>query len=558
MDRSQQKLLVRYPNALEEFPVSEPKNLPVPNGNKAFNYLLDNFIKAETNLERLPFFAPWTKSRSKRLKHTLNRKVNRDGVEIEISWTVSANPEYGYPNAFDMDVYRAIQQIIHDYYPKGVPEDGRIAFSFRQVLQRMHQKSSGRLTKDIRQSLERMVATTVKSKGAFYYKETKRFVDDIFHIFDRVTFIGETMSSGEIADTNYLVLSGWYRDSIRTWYVMPLDTDFHFKLSTSNAKTLYGLLSFYFYCRPQGQEWIRRRYSDLCQETIITQKPYFSTGFSNMRRAFEELIENRFLAKVETEPLEGRKDDGWIYFWPGERVLYPERFRFIEPQPLLWDEEQPPLKTSKRKVIGPVVDFDEAASLITRFYAELSDQKKSSRAISKKERDLVTLWLKEHGSDYFSSFIDYAIQQKKTRWPEMASLTGALNAYGDEFIKIHQEQLERQSQQQEAENEWALIEALRPHYRDYFNERLKTIQIEFPEKYEAYLTALKSNSQYSQMRQAIANGSGRWEGAIDTIEENIAKRFFSAYANAEPAWQILDFVEWRERHENEFIPQQPL
>lgn len=534
--------------------MSEQKN-QLAIENKSLSYLLDNFIKAETNLERLPFFAPWTKSRSQRIKHTLNRKVKRDGVDIEISWTVSANPEYGYPNSFDLDVYRAIQQIIHDYYPKGVPENGIISFSFRQVLQRMQQNPSGRLTKDIRQSMERLVATTVKSKGAFYYKETRRYVDDVFHIFDRVTFIGETMSNGEIADTNYLTLSSWYRDSIRTWYVMPLDTAFHFKLRSSNAKTLYGLLSFYFYCRPTGQEWARRRYSDLCQETIITQKPYFSTGFNNLQRAFEELIEMKFLAKVEAEPIDGRKDDGWIYFWPGDRVLHPERFRFLENQPMLWEDEQIPLKPIKRKVIGPVADSDEAASLITRFYAELGGVNKTSRSISKKERDMVKHWIEEHGSDRFSSFIKYAIEQKKTRWPEMATLTGALNTYGDEFLSIYQQQLEDQKQQEDAQKEWAMAEKLRPLYREYFASRLESIQKEFPEKYDEYAKALKNHMHYNQLKKAVENGSDQWEHSIETIEENIAQTFLGKETGNEPDCQVLDFLDWREQYQNKTLNQ---
>jgi hypothetical protein len=547
MNHHTQRLLARYPNALEGAAMNTPV-VKKDENNRVAGWI-DRFIKAETNLERLPFFAPWTKSRSTKLKHTLVRKVKRDDMNMEISWTVSANPEYGYPNAFDLDVYRAVQQVIHDYYKNTVPDDGVISFSFRQIEQRMCQGHSGRLKKDIRNSLERLVATTIKSKGMFFYKESKQYVDDTFHIFDRVTFIGQTMPGGGTAETNYLELSRWYRDSLKAWYVMPLDNAFHFSLRSSNAKALYGILSFYFYARPNGQEWIRRKYSELCEETIITKHPYFSTGYRQLQRALNELIDKQFLAKVSTKPLtENTKGDAWIYFWPGERVLYPERFRISEDQQMLWDDAETP-ETQPAQLPPPT--NNDVASLIREFYAALSGRSTSNRKISKNEKETVQAWVDANGTNCFREFITYAVEQKKSRWPELASLTGALNAYGDEFIRAYEVQIEDKEREDKAEQEAREEAALQPLYRQYFLDRLEWIQENHPQLYTKYEHALNRSEQYQRLKKSVSNGGTHWEQPLYTIEENIAAfDIFSPEKAPAPEFIILDFYTWREQREN--------
>ena len=67
MNHTEKRLILRYPNALEEALVNDSLiDTKKAKEQRALTSFLEYFIKAETNLERLPFFAPWTKSRSKR------------------------------------------------------------------------------------------------------------------------------------------------------------------------------------------------------------------------------------------------------------------------------------------------------------------------------------------------------------------------------------------------------------------------------------------------------------------------------------------------------------
>ena len=349
------------------------------------------------------------------------------------------------------------------------------------------------------------------------------------------------------------MLSSWYRDSIKAWYVMPLDNDVHFGLRSSTAKALYGLLSYYFHCRPPQQAWVRRRYSDLCRETIITRQQYFSKGFAYLKRALNELIEKQFLAKVEAKAgSKKEKDDGWLYFWPGERVLRPELFRMDRAQLLLWEDPtegevlEPPTPASE-----PAIDQEEITALITRFYAELSGCSKSARKVSKAERQLVTEWVGQQGAECFIEFIGYALQQKKSRWPELASVTGALNAYGDEFLRRERGRREYEAEQAEGQEEAHIFETLQPDYRRYFSERLEVIKKRSPQEHAAFVRALKDNTQYAQMGKAVEEGRTEWQSSLEAIEHNIAQNFFGPRTEIDPGSQVLDFWDWYEKSSDE-------
>ncbi len=71
-------------------------------------------IRSEVNLLVLPFFALWDKDIKRRAETTYNTIVTRDQERLEIAWTVSSNPRYGYPGPFDKEVHKAVEQIISE------------------------------------------------------------------------------------------------------------------------------------------------------------------------------------------------------------------------------------------------------------------------------------------------------------------------------------------------------------------------------------------------------------------------------------------------------------
>jgi len=174
--------------------------------------------------------------------------------------------------------------------------------------------------KKIKEALERIVATTVKSVGTFYAKARKKWIDDVFHLYDRVIFKGEQLPDGTTAETNYLFLSSWYLESINSRYVRPLDYDYYKKLESNISQRLYELLGVKFYgIILQGLSYLCYKYSTLCQLLPLTHQKYFSKARQILQPAHQELKRTGFLAKVEWE-VDPEEDDWFIYYYPGPRA----------------------------------------------------------------------------------------------------------------------------------------------------------------------------------------------------------------------------------------------
>ena len=286
--------------------------LPDPETTQEYKEL--GFIKSEVNFTRLPFFVLSRRSRLKKQGEIEYKdSIERNGEKLNILWRVTANIRYGYPGPFDKKVHKAIEFLINK---KGFPVENPINFSFYELCKLMNINNSGRTKKMIKDALIRTKLAGVESRGAFYYKGEKRWIDDIFNLYDRVLFVGERLSNGEVADRNYVFLSDWYLKSLNSFYVKPLDFDYYCKLKSALSGRLYELLSIQFYSlrgKPFSVE-----YHKLCQLLPITEQKYLSKAKENLSLAHQELNESMFLTQVRWR--ETGKNKWIITYYPGERV----------------------------------------------------------------------------------------------------------------------------------------------------------------------------------------------------------------------------------------------
>ncbi len=293
----------------------ETKDLVVP-----------QFVRSEVNLLVFPFFALNHREVTTRRDTEFQAVVNRDGKQVEITWIVSANARYGYPGPYDKQLFRAIEQVLSGMYP---PIQNPIAFSTYQLCRLVGKGNGGRQYRGIKEILRRIVATTIQSHGAYYHKGRRRWVDDTFHLYDRVVFKGEEFPDGRVAETNYLYLSDWYLESLNNRYVKPIDYDYYQSLRSTIAERLYELLGVKFYHLYHSDvASLRYRYSTVCRLLPIAQQRYRSKAREKLDPAHNELIKTGFLADVEWEDAEGQ--DWRIRYTPGER-LYREIEAFRTP-----------------------------------------------------------------------------------------------------------------------------------------------------------------------------------------------------------------------------------
>jgi hypothetical protein len=296
---------------------SPTKQVALLEADEDTDLLPQGIIRSEVNFLTLPFFALSRTDAQKRTKTEYHATINRGNERRDVYWKVSANPEYGYPRPFDRQVHKAIEYIISEIKP---PIQNPIALgSLYRIAKLMNVTTSGKTYKDIKEALVRIRMTGIHSKGTYYHKEKKRWIEQAFSLYDRAVFVGEELPNGEIADTNYLFLGSWYLDNINNRYVKPLDYTYYRSLRSPISTRLYELLGVKFYGMG-NHPYIRYRYSTLCQLLPTTQYQRPSKAKEIFKLAHDELISSKFLAKVEWQEIPNEKYDWYVCYWAGTRA----------------------------------------------------------------------------------------------------------------------------------------------------------------------------------------------------------------------------------------------
>lgn len=274
-------------------------------------------LRSEVNLLIFPFFALNNREISKRIESRFHTEIIRDGQKVEIAWYVSANTKFGYPGPLAKRIHKAIEEKLHEM---DLPIKNPIQFSTYELCKRIGESVGGRQYKRIKRALKSIKGASIESKGTFYLKGKKRYLEKVFSLYDQIVFQGEELEDGKIAETNYLYLNEFYLDSINARYVKPLDFAYYQGLTSNVARRLYELLGVkFYYIVENGHPWIRYRYSTLCQLLPLERQNYFSKAKQIMNPAHEELKDTNFLKDFFWDKIENERD--WlVYYFPGSRA----------------------------------------------------------------------------------------------------------------------------------------------------------------------------------------------------------------------------------------------
>lgn len=277
----------------------------------------EKVLPSEVNFLVLPFFSLSKEKATEKEGLEYKRTVKRDGRREEVVWKVSPSEEYGYPGIYDKKVFKGVEELLNN---RGFPIDNPVTFSIYQLLGLMGvKKVGGRDYKRVKESMERLVATTIKSEGSFYHKGKKKYLDEVFHLFSRVIFTGEKLPNGEEAEENYLYLNSWLLDNLNKYYVRPLDYDYYKSLDGELSKRLYELLGVKFYgLLNGGRPYLRYKYNNLCKLLPLRRQNYLSKAKQIFEPAHEELQEKNFLRKVDWK--KKATDETYITYYPGAKA----------------------------------------------------------------------------------------------------------------------------------------------------------------------------------------------------------------------------------------------
>lgn len=346
----------------------------------------EKFLESEVNLLILPFFVLSRQEIGNRTSVQYSNSLSRDGKKLEVSWKVTSNAEFGHPGPFDKKVHRAIEDIIME---KDLPISNPIAFSIYQLCKRMGMSTGGSQYRKIKEALKRIKFTGIQSKKAFFSKAQQEWIDDIFNLYDRIVFKGKKMPDGSIAEKNYLFLNSWYLDNLNALYIRPMNYDYYNNLKSQIAQRLYELLGVkFYYIIKNNLEYLRYRYSTLCQLLPIKRHYYESYIQRQLDSAHNELIKTSFLSQVERQFVEGEDENDWlIYYYPGQRAV--EEVGDVDQKPQANSLKEGTLETQGipgSVVIGHETGSDhhkeeqakrdaELAGLVQKMIAVLDDEK---------------------------------------------------------------------------------------------------------------------------------------------------------------------------------------
>jgi len=368
---------------------------------------LPKIINTEVNLLIFPFFI--LERKSKKLETEYKDIVKRGNKKIEIIWNVSANTKYGYPGLFDREVHKVIEQIISEILKKDGEIKNPISFSIYDLCNRMGiTTSGGKNYRKVKEALERIRMTGIKSEGAFYHKGQKEWISKVFGLYDSIIFRGGQLEDGSIAEKNLLYLGNIYLQSLNSFNIKPIDYTYWRILESKIASRLYEILGIKFYgVRNKKEGFIRYKYSTLCQLLPVTPHSYISSAKRQLNPGNNELRDTGFISKYEWS--ENGNDDWLIYYWPGERAK--EEMKRV--RAFTSHQEEDLLPESKR---GVKIFSKEQVDLVNKLLELNVSKVTAENLIENNDQELIKKWIEAINYTNAEDKAAYIVKAIRENW----------------------------------------------------------------------------------------------------------------------------------------------
>src|SRR5665648_245385 len=389
---------------------------------------LPKIINTEVNLLIFPFFI--LERKSKKLETEYKDIVKRGNKKIEIIWNVSANTKYGYPGLFDREVHKVIEQIISEMLKKDGEIKNPISFSIYDLCNRMEiTTSGGKNYRKVKEALERIRMTGIKSEGAFYHKGQKEWISKVFGLYDSIIFRGGQLEDGSIAEKNLLYLGNIYLQSLNSFNIKPIDYTYWRILESKIASRLYEILGIKFYgVRNKKEGFIRYKYSTLCQLLPVTPYSYISSAKRQLNPGNNELRDTGFISKYEWN--ENGNDDWLIYYWPGERAKEEMKRAKIKSIDDRTEEYLPGLKEEIK------IFSKEQVDLVNKLLELNVSKVTAEKLIKNNDQELIKKWIEAINYTNANDKAAYIVKAIRENWQ-----------FPEEYLRATKEKEQREKEE---------------------------------------------------------------------------------------------------------------
>ena len=332
------------------------------------------FVGLEKNLIRIGFFSiPNIKVSKRQEKIVKLTTVESHNVRSHVE--ILAPSKIGLPTTGDLTMYLAFQSIVQDKFAFSSERfPNPVTFTNYELLNRAQLTMTKERYGDLQDWLIRMKSTTVR----FEASDSTRKGTDAVSVFNRVISSSDLLDDGTIANCNYVWLSEWGIENLRT--VVPIDLVTYSLLKNQTAKLLVPHLQVWLYAS-RNQNVFRKNYSQFCALLGITQYAARSKVIEKLAPAMSELGKYEYIKKWE---LTGTRRKGYVIsITHGPKFFRDQKLFFVLGGGRSSDEAAIPHSNSNIRLL-PEIAMDETQERVVATLISREIDPKSARKIAMK------------------------------------------------------------------------------------------------------------------------------------------------------------------------------
>ncbi|SNT37122.1 Replication initiator protein A [Granulicella rosea] len=278
-----------------------------------------DLVRFEKNLLQIGFFG----ANDARDKHKTSRRVEqivfRNGHKVKVAAEFRGSEQLGLPSTTDRDKFIALLKIVREESARTGQIQNPIRFSGYRMIQELGLSRNGEIYEEIVRWGKRMTDTTITSEQVVYFAAKKVYSDEVLHVFRTFRRTGSSnLTGGEKQEHYEVVLEDWLIENLNQRYVIPEDFNAYKQLTRPTAKGIFGYLHMWFHAS-QGRA-VEKDYAELCNLLNVQAYPHLSKIKSTMGLALNELVNIKYIAKWDIQPM-STKTGYKIVLTPGQELL---------------------------------------------------------------------------------------------------------------------------------------------------------------------------------------------------------------------------------------------
>ncbi len=295
--------------------------------------------------------------------------------------TITGSDAHGLPTSTDDEVLLGLLQLSKLQQFK----DRRVFFSRYQLIKLLRWPVNGQSYDRIDQALNRWIGVTLYYQNAWREKETNQWVDEKFHILERIKIYSQEnersrpkpdpeQGSFEFASSFFVWNDAVYR-SFTSGNIKSLDYDFVLELQSSISRRLYRFLDKRFY----KARSLSFELKNLAYEHIGLSR---NSPVADLKRklltAIDELVEKQFLKPLPKEHRFRKERAGvWhVHFEKADFVpVVPKPSPEAKPVESAGEADRTDATVIVQKLVDAGVRFETAVELAGKYPADYIESK---------------------------------------------------------------------------------------------------------------------------------------------------------------------------------------